>query len=668
MKEGKLRMLILFSVMLIFFLAYMFRLLSMQIVDGEEYMSMVNEGYTVRRSISAGRGEIVDCYGVPFATNRVSLDITFDRAAMPKENENAIIMRLFDILSPVNESWNDTLPLSAGAPFSFLEGREASVAALKRHLGLADFATAEDVTYWLRERYDLNGYSNEMFRKLAGVRYEMERQGFNVSTPYTFAADISVSTMTTINERNFDFPGVDVVESSVREYPMGDIAPHIIGTIGPIYEEEYAELDHSIYGLNDIIGKSGIEKAYESELRGTNGILELTFNSKGELIDTKTIKEPVPGNTVVLTIDSHLQKVAQDALESSIINLRNTAEEGKGKEAEGGACVVTRVGTGEILAAATYPSYDLATYKSDYSSLLATDFNPLFNRCTGGTYAAGSTFKPVVATAGLMDGVISRYTTIPCNGIYTHYTDYQPGCLGVHGSVDVVHALGVSCNIFFYDTGRILGIDRIRKYASLYGLGQVTGVELSENIGHVSGPDTAEKLGIRWQEGDVLQSSIGQSYNSFSPIQFSNYAATIANKGVRVKAHLVKSINSFDFDEEIYRTPVTIASDMKMSDRTYDTLLAGMEASTRDSSGMYWQGFDIPVASKTGTPETTSGYPNSTFICFAPANEPEVAVSVIIEKGWHGYTGAPVARAVFEDYFYADKSTGALSPFDTLLP
>ncbi len=668
-KQNKLRLAALLAVMFAVFGGYLLRLMSMQIVQGEAYQELVDEGYTTTQTISAARGEIVDRYGRALATNRVSLDITFDRASMPKGQENDIILRLFNILEAADEEWNDTLPLTEEAPFIFVEGRDASVAALKKQLdNLASFATAEDVVYWLKERYDLQSYSDEDFRKLAGVRYEMERQGFNISTPYTFAADVSTETMTIINERGFEFPGVDVVESSVREYPSGDIAPHIIGLIGPIYEEEYAQLDHEVYGLNDHIGKSGIEKAYEGELRGKDGVRLLTFSSAGVLLDSKVIKEPVPGNTVVLTLDSHLQKVAQDALEAQILNLRATAEEGKGKEAEGGACVVTQVGTGEILACATYPSYDLATYKTDYAALLETDYNPLFNRCVNGTYAAGSTFKPVVATAGLMEGIISRYSTIACGGYYTYYNDYQPKCLGVHGSVNVISALGVSCNVFFYDTGRQLGISRIQKYASLYGLGQVTGIELPENIGHVSGPDTAEKLGADWQEGDVLQTAIGQSYNSFNPVQFSNYAATIANRGVRVNAHIVKSINSYNFDRVIKETAVETVSDMKMPDSVYETVRDGMLASTKQSSGVYWEGFDMDVASKTGTPETTSGYPNSTFICYAPAYEPELAVSVIIEKGWHGYTGAPVARAIFEDYFFGGESGATGNSAGTLLP
>ena len=626
------------------------RLMTMQIVEGESYRSYLTEGYSVTKTIEASRGGIYDRYGRPLADNRVRYDVTFDKNNVVKDSENELILELISILEKNGEEWIDNLPLSDSAPF-FYTGTETAQKRLRNTLDLADFASAADVVFRLKERYGLEGMSDEDFRKVAGVRYEMERVGYNYTTAYTFAKDVSATTINVISEHSYYFQGIEITENYEREYPNGDVAPHIIGITGIIYEEEYANLDKTVYGMNDIIGKSGLESAFEAELKGKDGKLKVTYDANGEIISEEVIEEAVPGAALITTIDMDIQRVTLAALEKQILNLRSTAEAGKGKEAEGGAAVVIDIGTGEILAAASYPSYDLSTYYKDYAALAATEFNPLFNRATEGTYAPGSTFKPVVATAALQLGNIKANSTVDCQHVYTYFTDYQPTCLGHHGRINVRHALGYSCNIFFYEIGRIMGIDNIRQYAYYYGLGEPTGVEIKERIGQVSNPDWASDKGIYWNNGDVLQASIGQGYSLFSPVQMANYVATIANRGVRVNAHFVKSINSHDFSEVLYETPVEVQSDMGMTDYTYETVLAGMLQSSQDSSGFVWNDFEIKVASKTGTPQTTTKTVNSTFICFAPADDPQIAIAVIIEKGWQGYTGAPVARDILEYYF-----------------
>ena len=626
------------------------RLMTMQIVEGESYRSYLSEGYSVTKTIEASRGGIYDRYGRPLADNRVRYDVTFDKNNVVKDSENELILELISILEKNGEEWIDNLPLSDSAPF-FYTGTETAQRRLRNTLDLADFASAADVVFRLKERYGLEGMSDEDFRKVAGVRYEMERVGYNYTTAYTFAKDVSATTINVISEHSYYFQGIEITENYEREYPNGDVAPHIIGITGIIYEEEYANLDKTVYGMNDIIGKSGLESAFEAELKGKDGKLKVTYDANGEIISEEVIEEAVPGAALITTIDMDIQRVTLAALEKQILNLRSTAEAGKGKEAEGGAAVVIDIGTGEILAAASYPSYDLSTYYEDYAALAATEFNPLFNRATEGTYAPGSTFKPVVATAALQLGNIKANSTVDCQHVYTYFTDYQPTCLGHHGRINVRHALGYSCNIFFYEIGRIMGIDNIRQYAYYYGLGEPTGVEIKERIGQVSNPDWASDKGIYWNNGDVLQASIGQGYSLFSPVQMANYVATIANRGVRVNAHFVKSINSHDFSEVLYETPVEVQSDMGMTDYTYETVLAGMLQSSQDSSGFVWNDFEIKVASKTGTPQTTTKTVNSTFICFAPADDPQIAIAVIIEKGWQGYTGAPVARDILEYYF-----------------
>lgn len=662
---SKSRQAIVITGVIIVVLIILIRLMTMQIVEGESYRSYLTEGYSVTKTIEASRGDIVDRYGRPFATNAVCYDITFDKNNIVKDSENSVILELIAILEENEEEWIDNLPLSKEAPFEYT-GTESARTKLRKHLDLAEFASADDVVFRLKEKYGLEEMSDEDFRKVAGVRYEMDRVGYNYMTPYVFAKDVSTVTINIISEHSYYFQGIDITESYTREYPNGDVAPHIIGLTGRIYEEEYAELDKSVYGINDIIGKSGLESAFESTLKGKDGKMKITYDAEGEIISEEIIEEAIPGATVVSTIDMDLQRVTYNALEKQILNLRNTAEAGKGRESEGGVAVVIEVGSGEILAAANYPSYDLSSYYEDYSELLATDYTPLFNRAAEGLYAPGSTFKPVVATAALQLESITARSTVDCQHVYTYFTDYQPTCLGHHGRIDVRHALGYSCNIFFYEIGRIIGINNIRQYAYYYGLGEPTGIEIKERTGQVSNPDWASDNGIYWNNGDVLQASIGQGYSLFSPIQMANYVATIANKGVRVNAHFVKSINSHDFSEVLYETPVEVISDMNMTDYTYETVLSGMLQSSQDSSGFVWGDFGIDVASKTGTPQTTTKTVNSTFICFAPADDPQVAIAVIIEKGWQGYTAAPVAKEILQYYFGTE--TGNAPETEILVP
>lgn len=652
---AKSRQVILTLLVVLVALIILIRLMTMQIAEGESYREYLTEGYSVTKTIEAARGEIVDRNGRSLAGNRVCYDITFDKNNVVKNSENSVILELISILEQNGEEWIDNLPITTEAPFEY-SGSETAQSRLRKHLDLADFASVDDVIYRLKERYGLEEMNDEDFRKVAGVRYEMERVGYNYNTPYTFAKDVSSTTINIVSEHSYYFQGIEITESYERIYPNGDVAPHIVGITGIIYEEEYANLDKSVYGINDIIGKSGLEAAFESELKGKDGKVKITYNAEGEIISEEVIEEAVPGATVVSTIDMDLQRVTYSALEKQILNLRATAEAGKGKESEGGVAVVIEVGTGAILAAANYPSYNLSTYYQDYSSLLATDYNPLFNRAAEGLYAPGSTFKPVVATAALQLENITAKTTVNCEHVYTYFTDYQPTCLGHHGKINVRHALGYSCNIFFYEIGRIMGINNIRQYAYYYGLGEPTGIEIYERTGQVSNPDWTANRGITWNNGDVLQASIGQGYSLFSPIQMANYAATIANKGVRVNAHFVKSINSHDFSEVLYETPMEVLSDMEMTDYTYETVLSGMLQSSQDSSGFVWSDFDIEVASKTGTPQTTTTTVNSTFICFAPADDPQIAIAVIIEKGWQGYTAAPVAKEIMQYYFGTETS------------
>lgn len=662
-----LRTLALCSAVLAVFVLYMLQLMRMQIVDGEWYKQLVNRGDTREQTVDAARGEVLDRYGRPLAVNATGYNVVLDKAFLPAERQNQIILDLCRLLEESAESWIDNLPITKTAPFRFSEGYEDRVERLKKNIGVQPSATASDVLYWMTERYGLQDFTPQEQRTIAGIRYEMEQRGFNIEVRYTFAENISISTVSKVKEHSYTLEGVDVRESSTRQYVSGNIAPHIIGYTGPIYQEEYSALKEKGYALNDTVGKAGIELQFEDTLRGRPGRRKITMNAEGDVIDAVTEVEPVPGNSIVLTIDSAMQEVALSAMERQIAYLNATAKEGEGKEADAGAVVAIDCKTGELLVCATYPSYDMNTFRTDYASLL-TETRPLFNRALQGTYAAGSCFKPGVAVAGLAEGLIDRDTTINCVHTYTRWQGYQPTCMGYHGNINVLDALRVSCNYFFYELGFLLDIGRINQYASQFGLGQPTGIELPEAAGALSSPETkAQVTGEEWYPGDVVQSAIGQSYNRFTPLQLANYAATIANRGKRMQVHIVKSIESYNFDETVYEAVPTVAGQVDAPAEAFETVVEGMVRVTRSGSASRDFGsYFVDVAAKTGTPQTHE-FPNSVFIAFAPAEDPELAVAVVIEEGWQGYTGAPVAKEIFDQYFYSKNQQSAVLPYNELL-
>ena len=657
---------------------YIAQLIQIQIVDADIYAALIDRRNISVQTIKAFRGEIVDRNHAPLVTNREGYDIVFDRAFLPYTTQNDIIFRLMNLFEQMQEPWIDNLPISHDRPFSFELGYDDAIAQLKTHLNAQPYATADDVMYWLVERYGLADYALADARKIAGVRYEMERRDFSNRTPYTFAVDIDINTVILIKEHNYELPGVTVSESPIRVIEAGDVAPHAIGTTGPLYKEEYEQLskagkiyqpeaepfDATGYSMDDTIGKDGIERAFESWLRGKNGKREIVTNSSGEALSATEVIAPVPGNTVVLTLDSELQRGAQDYLEAQIRFLQTDGEL-NARGACAGAVVMLDVKTGEILAMATYPSFNLATFRKDYSSLITQEHSPLVNRATSGLYAPGSIYKPVVGLTGLREGVIDAVSTVICGGIYSFYPDHPFTCLGAHGATTLNYALTVSCNIFFYDVGRRVGIDSIDKTAQQLGLGEPTGIEIAESRGQRSNPATKGALGLgEWYPGDDLQSSIGQLYNLFTPLQLANYAATIANRGTRMELTLVHEIRDYSMQEVIQPFEPKVAEVMDVDPALFDQIFAGMVNASHSASGTArgtFSGYPIQVASKTGTPQTSQADVNSTFICFAPANDPQVAIAVVIEKGWHGYTGAPVAKALLDDYFDIDVRAAVAS-------
>lgn len=700
-KDEKRRFWILGGVVALIFAAFIYRLMLLQIAQGEDYAAQATKGYTATQTIPAARGEIVDRYGRPFTTNRIGFDIILDRAFLPTATQNQVIEDLTLLMDDIGQGWIDNLPISNDAPFVFLPDKEVEVERLKRHLGVAEYASAEECFSWLSERYGfgsydagtgtatlLDRYGNvsdtwdaATVRKLVGIRYEMEQRSFSLRNTYTFAEDVGSDCAIIVSNHGYELPGVSVVQSTVREFVEGDLAPHIIGNIGPIYAEEMEQLkeDGLLYDAasnptgykgNELVGKYGIESEFEDYLRGQDGVRTISMDSNGNVIGVEETVPPTPGNTVVLTLDKDLQRVAQDSLEETIKDLQTKTTINAGMYAEAGSVVAVEVKTGEVLAMATYPSYDNATYYQDYNELSKQKPEPLLNRATMGTYRPGSTYKASVAVAGLAEGVITPTETVLCSGRYTRFSDYQPRCLYVNGHINVVGALQVSCNVFFYETGYRLGIDRQNEYSSKLGLGQKTGIEIPERAGQLSSPETQEAAGAQWSDGNVIQSAIGQLDHQFTPVQMASYVATLANKGQRMQLHLVSSIREYNFEETVLEKEPTVIDSVEADPQVFEVVKDGMVKATQPggTSAWYWTGFDLTVASKTGTPEASGDNLDSCYICYIPAEDPQIAIAVIIEKGGQGYTGAPVARAIAEEYFYGSTPSEEVPEIGVLLP
>ncbi len=655
--ESRLNILVL--IILGIFSVFTLKLVKFQIVDGEYYYSRSNSTTRINQTVTSARGDIADVNGIPIAGGQVVFDVTLNKAYMPAGELNNRIISVVKILDRQGEEINDILPLEREYPYTFIKGKEAEITRLRENVAkVAIYATEQDIMAKLIDRYSLEEVPTEYQRIVAGIRYTMEREGYSSSYPFDVAKDVSVQTATIIKEMSRELIGVEITESSKRRYENGTMLPHILGTVGPIWKEEYERLKNQGYGLNDILGKSGLEKAYENYLKGIDGIVQIEKNIYGEITDMDIVKNPQPGNTVRLTIDRELQERANRAL-ADLVTMLQSRSAGWGKECDGATMVVLDVKTGAVLAISNYPSYDLNNYTSGYDRYAADKTNPLFNRALQGQYRPGSVFKVNVAAAALRSGLIDENFTYRCTGTYTYYTSSQwggtpPGCAGgtAHGVINVKDALKVSCNCFFYDLGRRMGIDTINEYAQNMGLGVLTGLEINEAKGHLSSPAYTEALGSTWQAGNVIQASIGQLDTAVTPIQLATYAATVANRGIRYATHIVDSITTYDGSEVIYETPVTVLSQIENKNNAFELVEQGMiMASTEGNAKIYLADLPYTIASKTGTAQVPGDYYNATIMAYGPVEEPEIAVAIIAEKGGNGYNMAYGVRRIFEAYY-----------------
>ena len=639
-------------------------LMKIQIVDGAEYLEKTLTTRMATQVISSPRGEIVDRDGDEIVSNKTGFNVVVEKAFFPSDDKeiNRVINGIAKILSEDGVAWIDTLPITAEQPYEYLEARDTDVVKLKKNIGVQHYATADDCIAELYKSYEIDeSYTEREKRIIAGVRYEMFIRSFSLSNRYTFAEDIPMDTVVRLKEASYTLDGMDIIEEAIRIYVAGDVAPHLIGTVGAIDADEYAENKEKGYALNDVIGKAGIEKAMEAELRGDKGTRTLELLNGAVVSDTVT-EEAVPGNTIQLTLDIDYQRDVQEILENHILWLNNqTSTKAKGTEANAGAIVVLDAKNGALLAAATSPTYDINDYLTNYASVVGGANAPLTNRATHGLYRPGSTFKTVTATAGLNEGIISRNSSIFCGHSYTYWEDWTPKCTGWHGSINVITAIEKSCNIFFYETGRLMGINTLADYAYQYGLGNDVYLETGGEKGRLATPETLQRYGLEWNAGLVAMAAIGQSETYVTPLQMAVQACTIANKGVRYQPHLVDSVHTYNMEEVVSVTKPTVVHTIPdKTGETFDLVIQGMKQAANFVPYSYPAVRDyytdylltsLPeqTAIKTGTPQMTSSEDTgSAFIGFYPADDPVIAFSGFVE---HGEYSKFMIKQIIEAYY-----------------
>ena len=675
-------------------------LYKLQIIEGAAYYEESQNSLTSYPSVTAARGNILDRYGRVLVSNRecYNLKISDTRLFSDEvEDPNAVILQMINLVEAAGETYTDDLPITLEPPFEYTNMTDIQRTLLDAYLkakGLDEDTTAVELMSYFRTRYEIaNSYTAEEMRKIASVRYAVNvRYEINTNS-YIFVEDASIDLIS-------DLMGVvgNVVEvetSYVREYNT-QYAAHILGYVQAMSEEDMAkyrpEDENSGYDYDTKVGRDGVEAAFEDWLHGTNGEARVKRTANGTVTSTVYLEDPVPGNHVYLTIDIQLQEQAERILETGIYELQierndDNAEavaEGRLDEVrediQGGAIVVVDVKTGEPLAIASYPTYDLATIIEDYADLLEADYDPLFNRALMGAYAPGSTFKPCTAIAGLTENIINTETQIECTGIFTKYESqgYAPACWIytqmdgqlTHGYDNVTEALKDSCNIFFYTVADDLGIRKLMEYAEDFGLGESTGIELTETIGNMSNPDNHLNYDVDgWVDGDTVQAGIGQSDSMFTPLQIAEYCAAIANGGTRHSAALLKSVRSYDYSRQLYQNKTEVLSIVDSADYNWAAVQRGMYLMANDitssSNTVYYtlgnysyNGVSLPVAAKTGTSQLGEGKTNNAiFMCYAPFDDPEIAVAIVVERGLSGANLSRMARNVLDAYF----SLGSIS-------
>ena len=655
---------------------FVLRLIFLQLVNGDDFKAQATNTTDYNFTVTAARGDIVDSSGRRIATSTTSYNVVLNKLLMGDRDLDTMLQQVVELLRENGESWNDTLLIGqpdAAGHYEFTDddtstSDQKQLADMKDTLGLQQYATADDVMEMLVEKNNLQDFSLEWQRVLAGIHYEMDRQAFSNVNNFVMAENVSAATVATIKEHSLQLPGVEIVETSARSYEQSDIIPAVLGRVGKITAEKWKVTDsdgnvtyplrEKGYNMNDILGISGLESAYEDELRGKDGVETITRNSDGVIVDTQLTTVPEPGHTVQLTIDSNFQRAVDKALAENIDMINRVYNTGDMKAAAA-AAVVIDVKDGGVLAASNYPSFDQNLYATNYSEYSSDPGLPLFNRALQGLYTPGSTFKPAVAVAALDSGLINQYSTVFCNGVYNYFKDYHPKCTrhGHSGNIDVVTAIKWSCNIFFYDVGRRLTSDVYDAYAYKLGLGQRTGVEVSEATGRLT-----TKNDSNYTASLDVQAAIGQGNTVVTPIQLATYAATLANNGVRYRTHFVKAILDTNTGEVLSETQPEVMDVIEGTGNTFELVREGMKQVPSTISGKI-SSYPIAIACKTGTPQRSETYApgkhylNAMMVAYLPADDPEIAIGISIEYGGYGARAGDLVVDIANAYFAMKDGT-----------
>lgn len=640
------------------------RLVDWQLIHGNQYklISAKSTNYSVQTD--AVRGEILDKNGVGLVVNTTHYKIVIDKLYADEDTLNNTCLLLISLLEKTGDTWNDTLPIEMnGDDYRFKPDSDEAVAQLRSYAEVKQDASAQLCIAALKQKYSVpDGYTPPQLRKVLSVRYGMAQEGYSNNNPFVIAGDISRNAMNAVSENTQGVSGVDVQTYLVRRAENATLAPHILGAMGAASQEDLDRLKDSKkeYQLTDEVGKFGIEQVFEQELKGVGGTKIIRKNAGGSIVDTVETIDSQPGNSVFLTIDSRIQKATAKSLEKNIRDAKAYGQEQaeykgeklQGEDCESGAAVMLSVRDFSVLAAASYPTYDLNKYSDygDYYVKLTQNKNaPLFNRAFTGTFAWGSVFKPCVALAALEEKIIKPDTNIYCTEKYDYYPTNVVKCMHRHEDENLNGAITESCNYYFAETGRRLGIENMYLYAEKLGFGEYTGVEIDEARGTLAGRDSTT-----WEEGNTVSAAIGQSDNAFTPVQLATYAATLANNGTRLKTHLVSKVTDYtrkttvkDYNQ---KKTVDTAGVSKNNLKLVQEAMLNVTKSEAGTAHSVFGNYKIKVAAKTGTAEN-SGSDHTTFICYAPYEKPEVAVAVVLEHGVKGTYSMQVARDMLDAYF-----------------
>ncbi len=651
------------------------RLFSLQIVHGAKYREESNTRLTRESIVEASRGAILDKTGTPLVDSKMEFALEMYKSKVETDILNESILNMIKVLEKYNISYVDSFPINI-EPFEF-KISDNDLVSWKKTYDLAENITPEEAFNKFREKYKIQNTEIHEIRKIMAIRYEVAKKGYSSTRAVTIAKSIPREAVAEFSESSEKFSGINIVVQPVRKYTSANLASHILGYAGKINSEEY-EKRKNTYSTNDIIGKTGIEYVFEEYLKGKNGIKQIDMTVDGTTTAEYISKEAVAGSDVVLTIDANLQHIAENALASNIHKIASGGF-GKAYNADAGACVVMNVNTGEVLAMASYPDYNPEDFvggisNEAWNNYMNNSAKPLVDKAIQNSYSPGSTFKMITAIAGLESGVINLKSTINDTGVYKkygismncwYYTDYHRG----HGPINVSDAIEKSCNYFFYETGDRMGIDKLAEFAKYFGLGSKTGIELQgETSGVLANRETKQKMhpdDPNWNPGNTLNASIGQGDNEFSPLQMARYISMLANGGHKIDVSIVKTIRNADGSEvskeeinKFINNKLGLQEDstqeLQMNQDYLKAILQGMKSVTSDSGGtayVRFKDFDISVGGKTGSAEAPNNRVHAWFVGFAPFENPEIAIVVMVENGGHGNYTAEVVRDIMAEYF-----------------